>query len=492
MDFKEPEPPKDTENTYKSILKGISIFGGVKIFEILINLIRGKFVAIFLGPSGMGISSIFANVSSTLSNLSSFGLNLAIVKEVAAAKDDAGRLNEVITVAKKLFYATALTGALICILFSSLISEISFGSRDYTMQVILLSVAIFLLVVNAGKLSILQGMHEVKRLSRASLTGSIAGLIFGIPLYYFFGSDGIVPAIIMLALTLNIFYSINLKQSTRHLPTVNLSWCRHNLLIRTLFSLGIILMASDIIGNICNYVLLIVIREIGNLNDVGLFQAANNITNQMMSVVITAMALDYFPRLSKAAEDVKEMTKIINRQSEVITFIVLPISLLIIISSPLIVKVLLSPKFMVIIPLLRWMGLGIALKAFAYPVAYITFAKNNKKTFFWLEGVIGNLLFLIVPLIFFFNFGLIGFGYGMVVEQALCLLIYWCVNKRLYDYLPSAKILRLFSIAIISIAVILALSYYSDSPFGFTIMITLSTTAILISLYQLMRLFKKR
>ncbi|MDE6028488.1 MAG: oligosaccharide flippase family protein [Muribaculaceae bacterium] len=194
---------EDKENSYRSILKGISIFGGVKIFEIFINLVRGKFVAMFLGPNGMGLSSIFSNVATTLTTIASFGLNLAIVKEVAAAKEDEGKLNAVITVAKRLFYATALTGALICFLFSSIISELSFGSPDYTLQFLLLGIAVFLLVVNAGKLSVLQGLHEVKRLSRASLTGSLSGLIFGIPLYYFFGNQGIVPAIVMLSLTLN-------------------------------------------------------------------------------------------------------------------------------------------------------------------------------------------------------------------------------------------------------------------------------------------------
>ncbi|HBC22142.1 MAG TPA: O-antigen translocase, partial [Porphyromonadaceae bacterium] len=47
------------ENTYKSILKGNSIFGGMQMFQILISLVRGKFVAMFLGPAGMGMASLF-------------------------------------------------------------------------------------------------------------------------------------------------------------------------------------------------------------------------------------------------------------------------------------------------------------------------------------------------------------------------------------------------------------------------------------------------
>ncbi|MFK1880757.1 hypothetical protein ACIXEK_02480 [Bacteroides fragilis] len=43
------------ESGYRTILKGTAIFGGVQVFNIVINLIRGKLVALFLGPEGMGI-----------------------------------------------------------------------------------------------------------------------------------------------------------------------------------------------------------------------------------------------------------------------------------------------------------------------------------------------------------------------------------------------------------------------------------------------------
>ncbi|MBD5236847.1 MAG: oligosaccharide flippase family protein [Bacteroidales bacterium] len=479
------------ENTYRNMLKGISIFGGVKIFEILINLIRGKFVAIFLGPNGMGASSIFTNVATTLTNLSSFGLNLAIVKEVSSAKEDDGKLTEVITVAKRLFYGTALTGALICILFSVLISQLSFGSSAYTLQFILLALAVFLMVVNAGKLSILQGMHEVKRLSRSSLIGSLAGLIFGIPLYYFFGTQGIVPAIVMLALTLNIFYSLNLRAATHELPKTNFSWNSHNALVKKLFLLGFVLMASDIIGNICNYLLLIFIRKIGNMEDVGFFQAANSITNQMAGVVFTALALDYFPRLSEAASDLRKMSGIINRQSEIITLIILPISLLIILFAPLIVRVLLTDKFEVIIPLLRWMALGVALKAMTYPMGYITFAKDNKKLFFWLEGVVGNILFLVAPLLFFFKFGLIGFGYGMVVEHLLCLIIYWTVSRKLYNYTPAKNVIILFAATTAIISLALILTYTRDTMLANWSVGSITCIFLIICAIQLRKLIRK-
>ena len=59
-------------NSYKSIMKGTAIFGGTQFFAILVNLIRGKLVALFLGPEGMGISSLMMSSMNTIQQFSSF------------------------------------------------------------------------------------------------------------------------------------------------------------------------------------------------------------------------------------------------------------------------------------------------------------------------------------------------------------------------------------------------------------------------------------
>lgn len=53
------------------------------MFQILLALIRGKFVAILLGPAGMGVAALYTTAANTLQQFASLGLNLAIVKEVA-------------------------------------------------------------------------------------------------------------------------------------------------------------------------------------------------------------------------------------------------------------------------------------------------------------------------------------------------------------------------------------------------------------------------
>ena len=174
---------KKGDNSYRSILRGTSIFGGVQMFQILISLVRGKFVALFLGPAGMGISSLFTSTADTLQRVSSLGLNLAIVKEVASAGDDPAKVREVFEVSRRMIYLSALAGALVCLLGASMLSDFAFGNTDHTPGMMLLGAVVFLTVAWQGEMSVLQGMHKVRILSRASIVGSLTGLCVGTIFY---------------------------------------------------------------------------------------------------------------------------------------------------------------------------------------------------------------------------------------------------------------------------------------------------------------------
>lgn len=444
------------KNTYRSILKGSSIFGGVQMFQILVSLIRGKFVALFLGPDGMGISSLFSSSANTLQQFSSLGLNLALVKEVAATKESPDHFKAAISVAKHLVLFTSLLGALICVVFSPLLSRITFGNEDYAWQFILLALFVFFTVAGNGKLSILQGLQQHKRITIATVVGSLTGLLIGVPLYYLFGEKGIVPAMISISLSLYIALSVGVIRSVEVKP-VRFIWDSHRKLVKKLLSLGLILMAGTLIGTGCTYLINLFLRHFGDLSAVGLYQAANSMTNQYASVIFTALSLDYFPRLAAAASDNREMNKIVNRQSEIVALLAGPLATLFIALSPLIIKLLLTEEFLEITSLLRWMGLGVVVRAFMYPMGYITFAKDNKRLFFWMEGVLCNVITLSFSCVGFFFFGLIGLGYALLADNLVCFLLYYFINRRLYGYGFSRKLVRyyIFAIAVATVVFII-------------------------------------
>lgn len=427
---------RNSKNSYRSILKGTTVFGSVQIFQIVINLLRGKFVAMFLGPAGMGISSLFNSSAQTISNFASLGLNLAFIKEVAANKKDPDGLSAVMRVATILLHATALLGALITAIMSPWLSEWSFGSTAYAWQYVLLAVSVYLTVASTGKGALLQGFHRLKILAYSSLAGALSGLLAGVPLYYFFGTLGIVPAMIVLGLTTYICNSIGVRRAMPHRP-VRFIWQSHRPIVKRLISMGLIMLAATLINSACVYGINIFVRIFGDIADVGLFNAANSITLQYAGVVFAAMAMDYFPRLSEAAEDNNKVRTIINRQMEVVALLATPLSILLVVTAPILIRLLLTEEFISVTPLMRWLGIAILLKAIAYPLGYVNFAKNNRRLFFWLEAVVCNVLYIVLSLVFYYFYGLIGLGYAAVIEQAACILLYLGVNKYFYGLWPN-------------------------------------------------------
>lgn len=424
---------QDRENSYSTILKRISSFGGVQVFNIFINIARGKFVAMFLGPEGMGVSSLFSSSSSSLQQLGSLGLNLAIVKETAAGKDNPATLSVTMAIVARLIVFTSVLGGLICFLCAPLLSRITFGNSDYTLPFMFLSLSVAFSIGGAGYLALLQGLSEVKRLSKASLAGGLTGLFCGVPLYYFFGNDGIVPAMIILSVVMLLFYYISLRRSVKF-DKVRFIWKCHKPIVRRLISLGLMLMAGSLAGTIVLYVINLFIRSLGSVEDVGLFQAANSITNQYTGVVFSALAMDYFPRLSAAIKKGDAFHSIIDRQTELVLYFVTPLVIALIISAPILIKILLTSRFLTVIPLVRWLGFGIFIQAIAFPLGYIFVASDNRKLYIWMEIIWANTLWLACSIVGYYTWGLNGLGYSLAFRSFIDLLMYWYLFKRKYGY----------------------------------------------------------
>lgn len=421
------------ENSYGNILKRLSAFGGVQIFNILIALVRGKFVVLFLGPEGMGISALLTSSTNTVQQFSSLGLNLAIVKETAAGQEDEGKFKHLLAVAVHLILLTSLLGAAVCAFASPFLSKLTFGNYDHTLSFILLAMAVALSTGGAGYLALLQGTGQVKRLTKASLVGGLTGLFCGVPLYWLFGINGIVPAMIILALAMFLFYRLSFAKYVST-EKIKFAWDIHKPLVRKLISLGLILMIGTLVGTAVNYAINIFIRSVGSAADVGLFQAANSLTNQYTGVIFSALALDYFPRLSAIATDREKLKTVVSRQIEIVVLIVTPLVVALILTAPWIIRILLTDDFMEILPMMRWMGVGILFQAIAFPLGYIYIATEDKKLYFIMEVVWSNLLWVICSIGFYYWFSLVGLGISLVVRGAIDLILNYIVIRWRYGY----------------------------------------------------------
>jgi O-antigen/teichoic acid export membrane protein len=428
---------------YKNIFKATSLFGGVQVFQVIINLLRGKIIAVLLGASGMGLNTLFSSTITMVSNLTGLGLNFSAVRDISRSKEsgESEHLGRTVSVLRKWLIISATAGVTIIIASSPLLSLYTFKNYNYIWAFVLLSLMLLFNTLSSGNASVLQGTRNLKYYALHSLTGSLAALIVSAPLYFFFGVKGIVPALIITALVTYLF-------SQYYVSRVKISKVKVGFkeAVREgggMVKLGVAMMLATTIAAIVNYLINTFISNYGSMSDLGLYQAGMSITSQSIGLVFTAMAIDYYPKLSAVSHDNNEVRKMVNQQGVVTMLIAPPVLLLVILFTPLVIKILLSEQFTTIIGFIRILAFGMFFKAASYSIGAISFAKGDKKVFFLLEGVgmnSANLLFLTVG---YTVGGLNGLSYAFLLMHILYFIIINLITRKLYNFKLSYGLIKI-------------------------------------------------
>ena len=424
-------------------MKATSIFGGVQVFQILIGIIRSKFVAVLLGPLGMGISGLLTSTIGFVAALTTFGLSTSAVRDISTAHGsrDHKRLVFVVSVFRKLVWLTGFLGALVTAVFSPFLSELTFGNRDYTFAFIWLSITLLLNQISAGQSVLLRGTRQIKFMAQASMMGSVLGLITTIPLYYFYGVKGIVPAMIITAITgliLTRYYANKLD-----MKSVPVSTAQTISEGKEMLKMGFMISLSGLLTLGASYIVKIFISNRGGVEQLGLYNAGFTIINTYVGMVFTAMATDYFPRLSAVATDNQKSKEVMNQQAEIALLILAPIVIVFLVFIKWVIILLYSQKFVPVTDMIQWAALGMFFKAASWAIAFIFLAKGARKLFFWNE-LVTNIYLLIFNVVGYVYFGLTGLGVSFLVSYIIYFIqVYWVANRK-YSFTFSASFKKIF------------------------------------------------
>lgn len=433
------------QSSYRQILKATSIFGGVQVFHIIIQIIRSKFIAVLLGPFGMGIAGLLNTTINLIAGLTSFGLGTSAVKNVseANASENKTRVAVVIKVLRRWVWITGTLGTIITLLLSSWLSLLTFGNKDYTVAFIWISITLLFKQLTSGQLVVLQGLRKLKFLAKANLAGSSLGLVIIIPLYYYFGIDGIVPAIIIsaiISLLLSWYYSNKIKIEPIKISKLRLIAEGKNMLI-----MGFMISLSGLIATGISYIVRIFISNQGGIDEVGLYTAGFAIINTYVGLVFTAMGTDYYPRLSAVAHSNLECKKTINQQAEIAILILAPIILVFLVFIKWIIIVLYSNKFIAVDEMIHWAALGMLFKAAGWAIGFILLAKGSSRLFF-LNDIISNSYLLFLNLLGYYLGGLTGLGISFMIGSFLHLIQMYFFSRIKYDFNFDIQFIKIFVI----------------------------------------------
>lgn len=421
-------------NSYRKIFKATSLFGGVQIIQVFLNLIRGKVIAVLLGAAGVGLNSLFISSVSLINNISGLGLNFTAVRDIAKANesDDKERLSYIITVFKRWLLATSFVGFIAVIILSPVLSQHTFKSSSYTFSFVLLSFMVLFGSLSAGNAALLQGTRNLKRYALHTLTGSLVGLIVSVPFYYFLGVKGIVPALIVSAFItylFSIYYTSGI-----HVKPAGLSLKESYYGGLDMVKLGVAMMLSISISSLVHYLINTFISSKGSLADLGFYQAGMAITSQSIGLVFTAMAVDYYPRLAAVCDDNKKVKEMVNQQGEITMLIATPALIILSVAAPLAIRILYSSEFLPVTAFLRTIAFGMLFKAASYSIGAISFSKGDKKVFFLLEGIYMNASILLFSVIGYKINGLTGLSVAYLIMHFIYFVLINIVTRKLYKF----------------------------------------------------------
>jgi O-antigen/teichoic acid export membrane protein len=442
------------ETSHKIALKSTGIIGGAQVVTILIGIAKTKLIAVLLGPSGVGIAGLLQTIIDLTRNLTGFGINFSGVKDIAEAHNssDEQRISKTITIVRSWAKYTGFLGMIIVLTLCVPLSHYSFGDNSYALSIAILSVILLISSISAAQIALLQGLRQMRQMAKATIFGSASGLIITIPLYFWLGVKGIVPAMLLTSVT-SLFISWYLVR--------NISVLKIKLTIKEIFSdglgmakLGFFIVIQGSISTLTMYIVRNFVAGKVGVEGVGIFQAAFNISTVYLGVILNAMLADFYPRLSAVSQNDEIVKRLTNEQGEVALFLGVPMIVGFMVFISIIIKLLYSSAFLAAIPILMWQLVNGFFTLLAWPPGTIFLAKGKGMYLPIYEGL-WSLFYIAIIYFGWQYFTLEILGIASLIAGFIRLIVVYLLVVKLFNFRWSFSIKK--DIAIYALMVLSSL-----------------------------------
>ena len=418
--------------SYRRILKSSSIIGGASVLNILIGLVRTKVIAVLLGPSGVGLVSLYTGLMTTATAVATMGIGIIGTRQIAEAfgKDDERALA---VVRRAMFWGALLlasSGSLVVWSLREVLAVKVLGDAVHATIVGWLALGVAFSVAGASQGALIQGMRRISDMARLSVYGSVLNTVLGMAFLWRWGQAGLVAYVLigpLVNLLLGHWYVSRLPQVAFGPITMQELARQWNTLLR----LGVPFMGAGLLSALVQLWIRVAVGNTLGVESLGHFQAASTISMQYIGFVLGAMGADYYPRLTGVIHDHKTATRLVNEQTEIALLLSAPVFIAMVGLTPWVIHLLYSPAFAPAVEVLRWQILGDVLKVVSWPLGYAIVAAGDGKTFLWTEAV-GLLIMggLIAGLSSVIGLKITGIAF-LVCYTVYLPLVYWLAKRRI-------------------------------------------------------------
>ncbi len=421
----------ESASSYRRILKNSSIIGGSSVARVGIGLIRTKVLALILGPAGVGIASLYSGFLNTAGALATMGLGTVGTRQIAEAfsKEDAHAM----AVARRamLWGTLLLAAAAMLAVWSlrSILARLVLGSSSYASAIGWLALGVGLLVAAAAQSALLQGMYRIGDLARVTVWAAVLNAALGIASLWKWGEHGLIGYALAGAFAspvVGYFYVSRLPKAEEHA----VAWSEIAKEWSALLRLGVAYVGGGLSLTLTQLWIRVFLGKSLGQAALGQYQAAWTVSTYYITFILTAMATDYYPRLTAVIHDRDGACRLVNEQSEVALLLSTPVFVAMMAMAPLAMRLLYSAQFAPAVVVLRWQVLGDVLKVASWPLGFVMLAAGNGKAFFWSESVT-NLLTAVLVVLLTPLVGLRITGIAYLATYSFYLpLVYWLARRH--------------------------------------------------------------
>ncbi|RNI30857.1 lipopolysaccharide biosynthesis protein [Rufibacter immobilis] len=440
-----------SKNLKEKAYKGF-VWSSIERFGTLISdFVISIFIARILSPKEFGLIAMVAVFTAFLSPFVDAGLGKALIRKKEPSDED---------------YSTVfwwnLGLSIIVYLLIYLCAPVVANFYDQPLLVDIMRVMGLLLIIQS--LSIIQTNRLLKRLdfkplAIRTITSSVISGVIGLYLAYVGWSYW---ALVVRSLIGALISSILLWSLSRWKPSLIFSLQ----VFKELFGFGSKLLIANLLDVAFKNIYPLIIGKYFSAASLGLYSRAVAFKDIPQNLIIYVTSKVTYPIFAELQDENSDLRAGYSRMVKLVSFIYFPLLMGIMGLSKNIVLVLLTEKWLEVVPMLKLLVfVGLLHPIHSINLNLLT-VKGKSNLFLYLEVV--KKILIVIVLVISYRWGILGLIYGQIVQSCLFLFINTYFTDKLIDYGILKQFKDILISLIISVAMGLALMWGSEVLSVFT------------------------
>lgn len=413
----------------KRALGAAALLGSSSAASVVVGLVTAKATAVLVGPSGMGRIGLLQNFVALGVMLFGLGVSSGVVRLGAQADGagDAGSIASVTRAGWQITAAGAIAAAIIVLMWRRPLSALLLGGANQGRDAVLMIAAVAFSLAANLRIGLLNARRRVRALAELQVATSIGSGLATVAALGLWRVRGVAIAVVgaMLVSWLVAEYFAHRETAAVEPPRPSDAADARRALIR----FGVPYTGSLLVGAGVQLILPSLVLHTLGQQEVGYYRAAVGISTAYLTILLTAMARDYYPHVVAAGRNRAQLATLVNQQQRLVMFAGAPIILALLALAPIAVPLVYARSFAPAVEVLQWILLGELFRFSSWTLAFVVLAQSRSSVYFLTESVAGATLFGAS----WFGSSIVGragMGMAYLLTYALYLALSYAVVRR--------------------------------------------------------------